>query len=144
MSYKHILLLLICSVLPFMSSCDKMDCNNGLDGQWQMIEWKSSTGEFIGGKEMKLFYSFQLQMMMFQNLSVSSSYVLSSFENQHSSIRIYDPIKYKGNGHDEILPMSILSQYGVPSNGIMKIEKLSSDTLVLSSSEFGQLIFRKY
>ncbi|MEE1316718.1 MAG: hypothetical protein U0K35_05765, partial [Prevotella sp.] len=64
--------------------------------------------------------------------------------NQHSSIRIYDPIKYKGNGHDEILPMSILSQYGVPSNGIMKIEKLSSDTLVLSSSEFGQLIFRKY
>ncbi len=125
-------------------SCDKMECNDGLDGQWQMCEWKSPTGEVVAGKEMKLYYSFQLQMMMFQQLSVGATYWLSSFENCKTHIRIYDPIKYVGGGHDEILPMETLSRYGVPLDGIMKIEKLAGSTLVLSSDETGTLTFRKY
>lgn len=136
--------LILYLTLIFLSGCDKLDCNDGLDGQWQMLEWKSADGEIVANKEAKIYYCFQLQMMMFQKLSASSTYVFSSFHNQQTSIRIYDPIKYKGDGHDLILSMDTLKQYGVPSDGLMKIDRLSNDTLVLSSNETGRLIFRKY
>ena len=144
MKQKNILLILLLSVCYIMSSCDKQDCNNGLDGQWQMYEWQAPEGELVGGKEMQIYYSFQLQMMMFQKLSVSSGYLLSSFENRNTSILIYDPIKYKANGHDEILPMDTLRQYGVPFDGMMKIDRLSGDTLILHSRETGRLCFKRY
>lgn len=132
-------------LLPFMFiSCDKMDCNDGLDGQWQMYEWVSPDGGVIAGTEMKLYYSFQLQMAMFQKHSVSMGYQLTSFANMGSSIRIYDPIKYAGNGHDDILPMDTLRHYGVPQDGVMQVERLTSGTLVLSSKEYGRLSFRRY
>lgn len=136
--------LILYLTLLFLSGCDKLDCNDGLDGQWQMLEWKSADGEIVANKEAKIYYCFQLQMMMFQKLSAPSTYVFSSFHNQQTSIRIYDPIKYKGDGHDLILSMDTLKQYGVPSDGLMKIDRLSNDTLVLSSNETGRLIFRKY
>ena len=136
--------LILYLTLLFLSGCDKLDCNDGLDGQWQMLEWKSADGEIVANKEAKIYYCFQLQMMMFQKLSAPSTYVFSSFHNQQTSIRIYDPIKYKGDGHDLILSMDTLMQYGVPSDGLMKIDRLSNDTLVLSSNETGRLIFRKY
>lgn len=143
---KRVCFLLISIFLctPLFVSCDKMDCNDGLDGQWQMYEWISPKGEMIGGKELEIYYSFQLQMMMFQKLSVSSGYLLSSFQNNQTSIRVYDPIKYKGNGHDNVLPMDTLSQYGVPLDGVMHVESLTSKNLVLSSRETGRLSFRKY
>ncbi len=127
-----------------LASCGKMDCNDGLDGQWQMTEWTSPDGEVLGGKEMEIYYSFQLEMMMFQRLSISSALQFSSFENCGTHIRIYDPIKYAGAGHDEILPMGMLAPYGVPSDGIMQVETLSGSRLVLSSKEMGKLTFRKY
>lgn len=136
--------LILYVTLLFLSGCDKLDCNDGLDGQWQMLEWKSADGEVVANKDAKIYYCFQLQMMMFQKLSAPSTYVFSSFHNQQTSIRIYDPIKYKGDGHDLILSMDTLKQYGVPSDGLMKIDRLSNDTLVLSSNETGRLIFRKY
>lgn len=140
--FKQVFIALI-FVLFF--SCDKVDCNGDLDGQWQMIEWMSPNGEFVGNNEMHIYYSFQLQMMGFQRLSeTNNGRQRSSFENQGYAIRIYDPIVYKGNGHDSILPMNVLSRYGVPSDGIMKIEHLSSQKMVLSSTETGQLTFRKY
>lgn len=144
MKKKTMLSLILYVTLLFLSGCDKLDCNDGLDGQWQMLEWKSADGEVVANKDAKIYYCFQLQMMMFQKLSAPSTYVFSSFHNQQTSIRIYDPIKYKGDGHDLILSMDTLKQYGVPSDGLMKIDRLSNDTLVLSSNETGRLIFRKY
>ena len=146
MSYtKFIHNIIIVALMPlFFFSCDKMDYNGHLDGQWQMTEWLSPTGEVIGNNEMQIYYSFQLQMMMFQRLSISSGQQRSLYEYTGTSIRIYSPIQYEGNGHDKILPMDVLSRYGVPSDGIMKIEYLSAGKLVLSSSQTGQLTFRKY
>jgi hypothetical protein len=40
--------------------------------------------------------------------------------------------------------MDVLSRYGVPSNGIMELEYLSSQKMVLFSTEKGRLTFRKY
>lgn len=144
MRIRIILLNISFVILLLASSCDKVNCNDGLDGQWQMVEWKSSEGEIVATKDAKLYYCFQLQMMMFQKLSPPASYVFSSFQNQHTSIRVYDPIKYKGDGHDLILSMDTLKQFGVPFDGLMEIEKLSGDTLVLCSQEFGRLCFRRY
>lgn len=144
MKKNSILSFILFLVLYLVYSCDKVDCNDGLDGQWQMYEWVSPEGEVVGGKEMKMYYSFQLQMMMFQKLSVSSGYLLSSFQHRNTSILIYDPVKYKGNGHDEILPMDTLRQYGVPFDGVMTIESLSDETLILRSAETGRLSFRRY
>lgn len=144
MRLKCILLSILLGIMLVISSCDKFDCNDGLDGQWQMYEWQSSDGKHIGGKELKIYYSFQLQMMMFQKLSVSSGYLLSSFERNSESIRVFAPIKYKGGGHDEILDMDTLMQYGVPLDGVMMIERLSADTLILQNKETGKLCFRKY
>lgn len=135
-------------LLAFLSvlflSCDKVDCNGDLDGQWQMTEWISPEGDLIGGNEMEVYYSFQLQMMMFQKLSESSGQQRASFEYMDSSIRIYAPFEYAGNGHDKILPMDVLQRYGVPGDGIMKIDHLSPRKLVLTSAETGKLTFRKY
>ena len=139
--FKQIFIAFI-SMLSF--SCDKVDCNGHLDGQWQMIEWTSPSGELVGNSEMQIYYSFQLQMMMFQKLSESLGQQRASFENQSFAIRIYDPIEYQGNGHDRILPMNVLSRYAVPSDGIMKIEHLTSQKMVLYSTEKGRLTFRKY
>lgn len=140
--FKQAIVALI-SVLLF--SCDKVDCNGDLDGQWQMIEWTSPNGELVGNNEMQIYYSFQLQMMGFQRLSATNNgRQRSSFDNQGSSIRIYDPIEYQGHGHDKILSMDVLSRYGVPSDGMMKIEHLSPKKMVLSSTEKGRLTFRKY
>lgn len=140
--FKQAIVALI-SVLLF--SCDKVDCNGDLDGQWQMIEWTLPNGELVGNNEMQIYYSFQLQMMGFQRLSATNNgRQRSSFDNQGSSIRIYDPIEYQGHGHDKILSMDVLSRYGVPSDGMMKIEHLSPQKMVLSSTEKGRLTFRKY
>lgn len=130
----------------FCWSCkeDKRDLDNPLEGQWQMTEWLSPTGAVVGNNEVQIYYSFQLQMMMFQRLSISSGQQRSLYEYTGTSIRIYSPIQYEGNGHDKILPMDVLSRYGVPSDGIMKIVYLSAGKLVLSSPQTGQLTFRKY
>lgn len=137
-------LFIIYLCFPFFVSCDKLDRNGDLDGQWQMYEWRSPNGEIVGNTELQIYYSFQLEMMMFQKLSVSSGYLLSSFQNEGNRIYVFDPIKYKGNGHDEILPMDTLMLYGVPLNGVMYIDSLTPRTLVLSSVETGRLCFRKY
>lgn len=142
-SLFYIVAASLCSCI-LLAACNKMDCNDGLDGQWQMCEWKSPDGEVVAGKEMKLYYSFQLQMMMFQRLSYPAATILSSFENRKADIRVYDPIKYIGAGHDSILPMDTLSTFGVPLDGVMKVERLTGNTLVLSSGETGTLTFRKY
>ena len=42
------------------------------------------------------------------------------------------------------LPMSVLSQFGVPSDGVFVIKEHTSTSLVLSSSEIGTISFRKY
>lgn len=140
---KHYISLLLTIIISALSlfSCDKMDCNDGLDGQWQMIEWTSATGEFVGDKHMRIYYCFQLQMMTFQ---MDGKWQSSSFENKGSSIRVYDPISYAGNGKDNILDMGVLSKYGVPNDGIMKVETLTSNRLVLSSKQYGTLTFRKF
>lgn len=144
---KNILYFIIfLTFIAGIASCSKQDCNGDLDGMWQLIEWKDSEGSVIATKADKIFYSFQLQMMRFDRKTTPGLYCLSSFEYQGDRIRIFRPITVDSEnlGHDRVHEMSYLSPVGVPSDGVMHIDRLSSTELVLSSTDTGVLQFRKY
>jgi len=136
-------------ILPFLllalTACDKKwDCNGDLDGMWQLVEWKDKSGEVKATKEDMIFYSFQLQMASFRKQSEPVFFIRTSMKMEPEHIRIYDPIIYKGNRHDEIQPMSILSVVGVPEDGILRIQTLTGSTMVLTTNGEELLTFRKY
>lgn len=140
-------ILYFIAILPFImgiSSCEKKDCNGDLDGMWQLLEWKDPEGVVVATKEDMIFYSVQLQMMNFKKLTPVELNYNSSFRRTDDGIQVYDPIKYIGGGHDQIMEMSVLEPVGVPADGIMRMEGLSSQELVLNSPTRGTLKFRKY
>jgi hypothetical protein len=111
---------------------------------WQLVEWKDPEGTVVATKEDMIFYSVQLQMMNFKKLTPAELNYNSSFRKTDDGIQVYDPIRYIGGGHDQIMDMSVLNPVGVPADGIMKIEGLTSQDLILSSQAKGVLKFRKY
>lgn len=127
-------------------SCSKQDCNGDLDGMWQLTEWKDSQGSVVATKENMIFYSFQLQMMRFDRKTTPYLYCLSSFEYQGDRIRIFRPITIDSDnpGHDLVHEMSYLFPVGVPLDGVMHIERLTSRELILTCPSTGVMKFRKY
>lgn len=132
-------------MLMAMTGCNKWDCNGDLDGMWQLTEWRDKDGNVMATKQDMIFYSFQLQMASFRRqTSKVQSFIRTSMEASPEQIRIYDPIEYVGNGHDEIQPMSVLSTYGVPEDGILLIQVLTGSTMELKTNGQDVLTFRKY
>lgn len=125
-------------------SCDKIDDLGGLEGQWQMTEWVDADGQLYATQEIQIYYRFQLGLIAFHKVSHPDGFIHACFENKDGVIRVYSPFEYAGAGHSNILSMVTLQKYGVPQNGMMKIEELTSRKLVLSSPDVGTLSFRKY
>ena len=137
--------LLLLFLLIALTGCEKKwDQNGDLDGMWQLVEWKDKDGKVKATKEDMIFYSFQLQMASFRKQSEPIFFIRTSMKMETELIRIYDPIIYKGNRHDEIQPMSILSAVGVPEDGIMRLQTLTGGKLVLRANNEDILTFRKY
>jgi hypothetical protein len=111
---------------------------------WQMTEWRDKDGVVKATKEDMIFYSFQLQMASFRKQSCEKFFTRTSLEATPERIRIFDPIEYVGNGHDEVLPMSILSVVGVPQDGILWVQVLTGSTMQLRTNSQDILTFRKY
>ena len=103
-----------------LAGCNKWDCNGDLDGMWQLTEWRDKDNKVKATKQNMIFYSFQLQMA------------------------IFDPIEYAGSGHDNILPMSVLAPFGVPADGIFHVQTLTGSTMMLTTNNQDVLTFRKY
>lgn len=139
----HILFILVAAILT-MASCDKWDCNGDLDGMWQLMEWRDKDNNVKATKEDMIFYSFQLQMASFRKQSGGEFYISSMLEVNPEQIRIYNPATYRGDGHDEIKEMSILSICGVPEDGIFKIQVLTGSKMELKTNAEDILVFRKY
>ncbi len=137
-------LLLLFLLIAFTGCEKKWDQNGDLDGMWQLVEWKDKDGKVKATKEDMIFYSFQLQMASFRKQSEPIFFIRTSMKMETELIRIYDPIIYKGNRHDEIQPMSILSAVGVPEDGIMRLQTLTGSKLVLRANNEDILTFRKY
>lgn len=147
---KRVLQILFVLVTITMSmsvtSCNKSDCNGELDGMWQLIQWRDKDNVVKATKEDMIFYSFQLQMAAFRKKSTGDSflYINSMLEVSPNKIHIYAPAVYNGNGHDDIKPMSELSTFGVPEDGIMWVQVLTSSTMELKTNNQDVLTFRKY
>lgn len=141
---KILYFIILLAFVAGITGCNKQDCNGDLDGMWQLVEWKDPEGTIVATGEDMIFYSVQLQMMNFKKLTPVGLNYNASFKRTDAGIQVYDPVKYIGGGHDQIMDMSVLASVGVPSDGIMKIEGLSSQELVLSSQAKGTLRFRKY
>ena len=125
-------------------SCNKIDDLGGLEGQWQMTDWVDAEGQLYATQEIQIYYRFQLGLMAFHKVSQPDGFIHACFENKDGVICIYSPFEYAGSGHSNILPMNTLQKYGVPQDGKMKIEELTSRKLVLSNPDVGTLSFRKY
>lgn len=132
------------AVLITMTGCNKWDCNGDLDGMWQLTEWRDNDGKVRATKEDMIFYSFQLQMACFRKQNCEQFYIRTSQEATPERIRIYDPIEYMGDGHDKVLPMSVLSVVGVPQDGILWVQVLTGSTMQLRTNTQDILTFRKY
>ena len=132
------------ATLMAMTSCEKRDCNGDLDGMWQLLEWRDKDNVVKATKEDMIFYSFQLQMASFNKQSGKVSFIRTSLEVSPDKVRIYNPIEYVGKGHDEIQPMSVLSVFGVPEDGILWIQVLTNNTMELKTGNQDVLTFRKY
>ena len=137
------------AILPLViaiSSCEKKDCNGDLDGMWQLTEWTDAQGTVVATKEDMIFYGFQLQMMRFDRKTPPYLNCMSSFENMGDRIRIYRPVTIDSDnpGHDKVHEMSFLSPAGVPVDGMMDIDRLTSGELILSCPSTGVMKFRKY
>lgn len=138
---RRFYILALLSLLMAVTGCDKRDCNGDLDGMWQMLEWRDKENVVKATKDDMIFYSFQLQMADFRKVG---NEIRTSLKVTPEQIIIYDPIKYKGNGHDGFLPMSELSSFGVPEDGIMWIQVLTGSRMELKTNNQDILIFRKY
>lgn len=132
---------MLLAAVVLLAGCDKWDCNGDLDGMWQLTEWRDKDDVVKATKQDMIFYGFQLQMACFH---WHNRLERSSIKVSPEQIYIYDPIKYKGGGHDEILPMSTLSPYGVPEDGIFLIQVLTGSKMVLKTTSQDVLTFRKY
>lgn len=136
---------LLLFLLTALTGCEKKwDQNGDLDGMWQLLEWRDKAGTVKATKEDMIFYSFQLQMASFRKQSEPLFFIRTSMKKEQEQIRIYDPIIYKGNRHDEVYPMSILSVVGVPEDGIMQVQTLTGSSMVLTTNSQDLLTFRKY
>jgi hypothetical protein len=137
---------LVLIILPLcVVSCDKVEYDNPFRGQWQVLEWVDATGTTVATNEIQMYYSFQLGIISFQHVRGQAPLLLHArYETSANQLYISKPFEYAGNGHDKELPMSILSQFGVPADGVFVIEEQTSTKIVLRSNETGTIILRKY
>lgn len=127
-----------------MTGCNKKDCNGDLDGMWQLTEWRDKDNVVKATKQDMIFYSFQLQMACFRKQTGDNFNLQNtSLKVSPGQIYIYNPIVYS-NGHDNVQPMSVLSPFGVPEDGIFLIQVLTSSTMQLRTNGQDVLTFRKY
>lgn len=140
-------IVVLVTTIIALTACNKWDCNGDLDGMWQLTEWRDKDDVVKATKQDMIFYCFQLQMACFRKQGdgvLSFPYVRTSLKVSPEQVYIYDPIKYKSAGHDEILPMSSLASYGVPEDGIFQIQVLTSSEMMLKTNSQDVLTFRKY
>ena len=143
MKVRLYILAIVAAVLS-MTSCDKKDCNGDLDGMWQLTEWRGADNTVKATKQDMIFYSFQLQMSSFQKNRNGSLFIRALLKVSPDQITIYNPFDYVGDSHDEVRPMSILSEVGVPEDGIFHIVSLTGSSMLLKTNDGEFLTFRKY
>lgn len=146
---KHFSLYSIVSLLLLVlsASCEnKRDDSGTLGGMWQLVEWRAVDGSVAYNKpDTTLYYKVRNNLLMLQELpGESESYFLTYYLQAEGCIIINKDKIVNNAERDTVLhPIGDLKKYGVPLNGRLHIDALTSDKMVLSGEE-GTLRFRKY
>ena len=146
---KHFSLYSIVSLLLLVlsASCEnKRDDSGTLGGMWQLVEWRAVDGSVAYNKpDTTLYYKVRNNLLMLQELpGESESYFLTYYQQAEGCIIINkDKIVNNAERDTALHPIGDLKKYGVPLNGRLHIDALTSDKMVLSGEE-GTLRFRKY
>jgi hypothetical protein len=134
-------------LLVLTASCEnKRDDSGTLGGMWQLIEWRAADGSVAYDKpDTTLYYKVRNNLLMLQELpGESESYFMTYYRQTADSIIINTEKIFNNAERDTVCHnVSDLRKYGVPANGRLHIDALTSDKMVLSSEE-GTLRFRKY
>ncbi len=139
---KTIYKLLVTMTVACMIACNKMDENGALDGNWQLTEWRTANGDSIlaTNRSCKIYYTFKLDLMKFQNMNDNNYYCLAYFRHQADTLVVERAFSQPFN---DVIPFDSLANYGCPADGRYIINQLTHQRLVLCSS-VGTLTFRKF
>ena len=130
-------------VLFTLLSCDKLDKNGKLDGNWQLTEWmQNSTGRVVADKHDLLFYTIKLELIQFRDCKNGQSPYFAYFEYTDDNLILGQVFQNTANS-DIPSTTEALAQYGVTNDGKFKITKLTSSEMILQNDE-NTLSFRKY
>ena len=149
---KHFFLYCIVSILflAISSSCEnKRDDSGTLGGMWQLLEWRALDGSPVYSKpdnsNASIYYKVRNNLLMLQFLpGEAEDFYLTYYQQAEGCIIIQADKIFKDSELDSVAhPIEELKKYGIPNNGRLKIEELTSDKMVLSGAE-GTLRFRKY
>lgn len=133
-------ILLLVLALAGVASCEKMDDNGDLGGNWQLTSWQRlSDGSVVATNADSIFYTFQGKLMKTQRMS-QSDFFLATFRTTADSLVM---LNIYASPYDSLVAPSALSAYGVSPSGRFHFDRLSSSRLVLST-ETDRLTFRKY
>jgi len=140
---KSIYTLLLLITVICMTACNKMDENGALDGNWQLTEWRTATGDSIiaTNHTRKIYYTVKYDILKFQDMLDASNYhCLAYFRHQADTLVVERAFSQP---FDDVIPLDSLANYGCPANGRYLIRRLTHEHLVLSS-DLGVLTFRKF
>ena len=141
-SRARLILMVLCIMASCVVSCDKMDENGPLDGNWQLTEWRTADGNTIVATNhtLRLYYTVKLNLLKLQIFGAEQTFVLAYFQHTTDSLIVTQAF---ARPYDDYLPLDSLSIYGCPPDGRFHITALSHNTLKLQSQD-AILSFRKY
>ena len=141
---KPIVYIFISIAICILCSCDKLDENGNLDGNWQLTEWRDlKTDEVLETNETsKIYYTVKLNLLKMQDFSlrVSATTYNSQFCVRGDSLVLTQSYS---RPLDNIVAFDSLAAYGCPADGRFKISTLTSTSLVLQTDN-SRLSFRKF
>ena len=133
-------------VIAVMYSCELETSGNGdLDGMWRLSQVDTLATQGVDRMEgKKLYWSFQYDLLQFDDKAGGHGSVLLRFERSGSTLRLHDPYVYdRENGDYQLDDVSLLSPFGMNSlDETFTIESIDGGKMVLRTEEL-RLYFRK-
>ena len=147
---KHLYTYYITALLSLLlyTGCEnKRDESGSLGGMWQLAEWRNADGSTAYNKpDTLIYYKIRNNIIMMQELpGETETYFITYYHLEGEELVITQPYTIVRDSELDTSPYPIaaLRKYGIPGNGRLHIDELSSDKMVLTGSE-GTLRFRKY
>lgn len=144
MTIKKTYNILLFAVLTIISlvSCDKLDKNGKLDGNWQLTKWiDNNTGNIVATNQEQIFYCVKLELIQFNSYKIGQPY-FAYFTYKDDYIQLGSIFKNTANS-DIQTSINELTPFGVSNDGYFQILELTSKKMTLKNHD-NTLFFRKY